>query len=177
MAVAREKAGIWPRIFAKRSEEGFVGLEMLRRQKSLHTNPVSSSADRTKIVALRILLPQQACGKKGHFSRSPRQHCRVDHTKSVLHKILLRGEKHMFLATVLTIRFGWVWLAFASCGCRTGKREFCRACLATEVRRDSQLGVARGKNWNLSSMWHACLTKEAERDWDLFAYKTNKMAA
>ena len=30
--LAREKAEIWPRIFVKRSEEGFVGLEMLRRQ-------------------------------------------------------------------------------------------------------------------------------------------------
>ena len=33
VAVAPEKAGIWQRIFAKRSEEGFVGLEMLRRKK------------------------------------------------------------------------------------------------------------------------------------------------
>ena len=41
--------------------------------------------------------------KRRTFLPQPRQRCRVDHTKSVLPKILLRGEKHMFLATVLTL--------------------------------------------------------------------------
>ena len=63
--------------------------------------------------------------------------------------ILLRRKHrrgwHSPRVGVVGIRFVWV--------SHGKKREFGRACLAKEVRRDSQLDVAREKSWNLACMF------------------------
>ena len=99
--------------------------------------------------------------------------------------ILLRKKHrrgwHSLRVGVVGIRFVWV-----SHGKR---REFCRACLAKEVRRDSQLDVAREKIWNLACMFDKrtadfsatavslppLLRTFFAEGWDLLAYQAHKI--
>ena len=64
-------------------------------------------------------------------------------------------------------------LAWASCGCRTGKTGILPRMIGKRSKKGFSVGYRTEKTWNLACI----LTKEVGRDWDLFAYKTNKMAA
>ena len=86
---------------------------------------------------------------KTHVSRDRAYVAAFTHRMFGLWCILLRKKHrrgwHSLRVGVVGICFVWV--------SHGKKREFCRACLAKEVRRDSQLGVAREKSWNLACMF------------------------